>query len=317
MKLGRKEATRDAYGKTLAELGHIDERIVVLTADLAGSTKTSFFAKDFPQRFFNMGVAEANMMGVAAGLAMDGYRPFVSTFAVFATGKAWEQIRQVIAYPKVPVRIVATHAGVTVGEDGASHQMLEDINNMRGLPNITVIVPADAIEAGAVTKCIASYDDGPVYVRLSRAKFPLVNSETYNFELGKASILAAGSDISIFACGILVSVAIEAREQLMKEGISAEVINVSTIKPLDSETLLCSAKKTGAVITAEEHQIIGGLGSAVCELLASELPTRVLRVGVTDSFGQSGEAGELLSYYGLDVNGVVRAAHQLLENSNK
>lgn len=312
MNFERYEGTRDAYGETLAALGHEDERIVVLTADLAGSTKTSLFAKEHPKRFFNMGVAEADMMGVAAGLAMSGYRPFASTFAVFATGKAWEQVRQVIAYPNTPVRIVATHAGLTVGEDGASHQMLEDIANMRVLPNMTVIVPADAIEARAVTRFVAGYDEGPVYVRLARAKFPVILKEDHAFELGKVSTLAEGTDVSIFACGVMVSTALQARDKLAKEGISVEVVNVSTIKPLDKETLLTSAKKTGAVVTAEEHQVSGGLGSAVCELLSEELPTHVVRVGVHDRFGQSGSADALIAHYGLDTNGLITAIKQVL-----
>lgn len=314
MNFERYEGTRDAYGATLAALGHEDERIVVLTADLAGSTKTGLFAKEHPKRFFNMGVAEADMMGVAAGLAMSGYRPFASTFAVFATGKAWEQVRQVIAYPKVPVRIVATHAGLTVGEDGASHQMLEDIANMRVLPNMAVIVPADAIETRAVTRFVAGYDEGPVYVRLARAKFPVILKEDYAFELGKASTLAEGTDVSIFACGVMVSAAIQARDKLAKEGISVEVVNVSTIKPLDKETLLASSKKTGAVVTAEEHQVSGGLGSAVCELLSEELPTRVVRVGVHDRFGQSGSADALIAHYGLDTSGLLAAIKQVLHH---
>jgi len=312
MNFERYEGTRDAYGATLAALGHEDERIVVLTADLAGSTKTDLFAKEHPKRFFNMGVAEADMMGVAAGLAMSGYRPFASTFAVFATGKAWEQVRQVIAYPNTPVRIVATHAGLTVGEDGASHQMLEDIANMRVLPNMTVIVPADAIEARAVTRFVAGYDEGPVYIRLARAKFPVILKENYAFELGKASTLAEGTDVSLFACGVMVSTALQARDKLAKEGIFVEVVNVSTIKPLDKETLLTSAKKTGAVVTAEEHQVSGGLGSAVCELLSEELPTRVVRVGVHDRFGQSGSADALITHYGLDTSGLLAAIKQVL-----
>jgi len=304
--------TRDAYGETLAKLGHEDPRIVVLTADLAGSTKTSLFAKEHPDRFYNMGVAEANMIGAAAGLAMTGHRPFASTFAMFATGKVWEQIRQVVAYPSVPVRIVATHAGLTVGEDGASHQMLEDIANMRVLPNMKVIVPADAIETASAIRFVAGHDDGPVYVRLSRAPFPVIHDEGTAFRLGKAEVLGEGGDVTIVACGIMVSVAIEARERLAETGISAEVINASTIKPLDRETILASAAKTGAVVTAEEHQITNGLGSAVCELLSEERPTRVIRVGVDDRFGQSGNADALLAHYGLDVDGVVMAARQVL-----
>jgi len=308
----RMEGTRDAYGKTLARLGHEDPRIVVLTADLAGSTKTSVFAAEHPDRFFDMGVAEANMIGTAAGLAMSGYRPFVSTFAVFATGKVWEQIRQVVAYPKVPVRIVATHAGLTVGEDGASHQMLEDISNMRVLPNMRVLVPADAIEAEAATRFAASCDDGPIYVRLARAAFPVIHRDMVPFELGTAEILAEGCDVTFVACGVMVSVALEARGRLAEDGISAEVLNASTIKPIDAEAIVASAAKTGAVVTAEEHQIIGGLGSAVCEVLSEHRPTRVVRVGVDDRFGQSGAADVLLSHYGLDADGLVAAANQVL-----
>ena len=304
--------TRDVYGETLVELGQKDSRIVVLTADLAGSTKTGLFAAEHPDRFFNMGVAEANMIGTAAGFALSGYRPFVSTFAMFATGKVWEQIRQVVAYPKTPVRIVATHAGLTVGEDGASHQMLEDIANMRVLPNMSVIVPSDAVEAAGAIRFAASYDEGPVYVRLARAAFPVIHNEDHSFEFGSAEILAQGTDVTMAACGLMVSVALEAREVLAADGISVEVVNVSTIKPLDRETLLASASKTGVVVTVEEHQITNGLGSAVCELLAEELPTPVVRVGVDDRFGQSGNADALLAHYGLDVDGLVAATKQAL-----
>ena len=306
------EGTRDAYGVALAQLGHEDPRIVVLTADLAGSTKTAAFAAEHPDRFLNMGVAEANMLGTAAGLAMSGRRPFMSTFAVFATGKAWEQIRQVVAYPNVPVRIAATHAGLTVGEDGASHQMLEDIAIMRVLPNMRVIVPADAVEAAAATRFAASCDDGPIYLRLARAAFPVIHEEPFAFDLGRSAVLAEGSDVSFVACGVMVSVALEARDQLAEAGISAEVINASSIKPLDVETIVASAAKTGAVVTAEEHQITGGLGGAVSEVLAERHPTRVVRCGVDDRFGQSGNADALLSHYGLDVAGLVAAANQVL-----
>ena len=307
MGFDRLEGTRDAYGEELRRLGGIDPRIVVLTGDLAGSTKTSLFAKKYPDRFFDMGVAEANMVGTAAGLAMSGFRPFVSTFAVFAAGRVWEQVRQVVAYPNVPVRIVATHAGLTVGEDGASHQMLEDISNMRVLPNMKVIVPADSIEAAAATRFAAGYDDGPVYVRLARAPFPVIHHEPFEFELGRAEVLASGSDALIVACGVMVSVGLSARERLAAEGISVGVINSSSIKPLGEETILAEAEKVGLVVTAEEHQIAGGLGSAVCELLSERSPRRVVRVGVDDRFGQSGRAEELLSHYGLDVDGLVTA----------
>ena len=316
MMFATKRGTRDVYGETLAELGHQDPSIVVLTADLAGSTKTSIFAAEHPDRFYNMGVAEANMIGTAAGFALSGFRPFVSTFAMFATGKAWEQIRQVVAYPKTPVRIVATHAGLTVGEDGASHQMLEDIGNMRVLPNMSVIVPSDAIEAAGAIRFVAAHDDAPVYVRLARAPFPVIHDEDHTFEFGKAEILAQGTDVTIAACGLMVSVGLEAREVLAGDDIAAEVVNVSTIKPLDRETLLASAHKTGVVVTAEEHQIANGLGSAICELLSEELPTLVVRVGVDDRFGQSGNADALLTHYGLDVDGLVAATKHALSKTN-
>jgi len=304
--------TRDAYGKTLVELGASDPKIVVFTADLAGSTKTNLFAQEYPTRFYNMGVAEANMMGTAAGMAMSGLRPFASTFAMFATGKVWEQIRQVIAYPKVPVRIVATHAGLTVGEDGASHQMLEDLAIMRVLPNMRIIAPADAAETSAAIRVAASYDEGPIYVRLSREPFPVIHEDGVAFEFGKAAVEREGTDVTVVACGVMVSTAIEARSRLAAEDISVEVINASSVKPLDAETIVESARKTGAVVTAEEHQISGGLGSAVCELLAEELPTRVTRVGVDDRFGQSGRASDLLSHYGLDADGLVTGIKQIL-----
>lgn len=316
MMFATKRGTRDVYGVTLAELGRQDSSIVVLTADLAGSTKTNIFAAEHPDRFYNMGVAEANMIGTAAGFALSGFRPFVSTFAMFATGKVWEQIRQVVAYPNTPVRIVATHAGLTVGEDGASHQMLEDIGNMRVLPNMSVIVPSDAVEAVGIIRFVAAYDDGPVYVRLARAPFPVIHDEDHTFEFGKAEVLAQGTDVTIAACGLMVSVALEAREVLAGDGIAAEVVNVSTIKPLDRETLLTSAHKTGVVVTAEEHQIVNGLGSAICELLSEELPTLVVRVGVDDRFGQSGNAEALLAHYGLDVDGLVAATKQALSKAN-
>jgi len=310
-----KAGTRDAYGKTLAELGHEDPRIVALCADLSGSTKVADFAAEHPDRFLNMGVAEANMIGTAAGLAMTGLRPFVSTFAVFATGKVWEQIRQVVAYPKVPVRIVATHAGLTVGEDGASHQMLEDIAIMRVLPNMSVIVPADAVEAASAIRFAAGYDEGPLYVRLARAAFPVIHDDGYAFEFGVTRVVREGSDVTIAACGLMVSVALDAAERLAACDISVEVLNVSTVKPLDRETVLASAQKTGVVVTAEEHQITGGLGGAISELLSEERPTRVVRVGVDDRFGQSGNAEALLSHYGLDEAGLAAAAQHALSRN--
>ncbi|HEX6989206.1 MAG TPA: transketolase family protein, partial [Bacillota bacterium] len=287
--------------------------IVALTADLADSTRVSLFARRFPERFFNFGVAEANMMGVAAGMAMSGLRPFVSTFAMFAAGKPWEQIRQVIAYQRAPVRIVATHAGLTVGEDGASHQMLEDINNMRVLPDMAVVVPADAVEADRVTRWAATYDDGPVYVRLARANFPTVLDPDYRFTFGRAQVLRDGDDLTLFACGLMVAQACQAAEILEAEGISAEVVNVSTIKPIDVETITACAARTGRALTVEEHQIRGGLGSAVCEVLAEHHPVPVRRMGVDDQWGQSGEAYALIEHYGLTPRRIAAEARALLE----
>lgn len=312
----KKRSLRDAFGDALVECGEKDPRIVALSADLAGSTRTEPFAERFPERFFNMGVAEANMMGVAAGLAMSGLRPFTSTFAVFAAGKPWEQIRQVIAYQKAPVRIIATHAGLTVGEDGASHQMLEDINNMRVLPGMSVVVPADAVEAAAVTRWAAGYDDGPVYVRLARASLPTVLPDDYEFQFGKARILRDGSDVTLFACGSMVAQAYLAADELAHSGISAQVVNVSTIKPLDTETIIQCAAKTKCVLTVEEHQVTGGLGSAIAETLIENYPVRLRRIGVFDQWGQSGEAFELLAHYGLTPERIASEARSLLEGAD-
>lgn len=309
-------ATREAFGNALVEVGEKDERVVVLTADLGGSTQAAKFGKRFPNRYFNVGVAEANMMGIAAGLAQAGLKPFATTFAIFATGKAWEQIRQVIAYPNVPVRIVATHAGLTVGEDGASHQMLEDISNMRVLPNMAVIVPADAPETAAATQFLANYDAGPVYMRLGRAPFPVVHSAP-KFEFGKLDVLADGTDVVLFACGIMVSRALKARELLSGEGISAAVVNVSTVKPLDADGIVDWAQRCGAAVVAEEHQSAGGLGSAISELLAEECPIPIKRVAVRDKFGQSGPAEELLAHYGLTAEAMAMAAQAALAQSRK
>ncbi len=307
------EATRKAFGATLAELGAQDERIVVLTADLGGSTQVEKFGTQFPNRYFNIGVAEANMMGIAAGMAMAGLRPFATTFSVFATGKAWEQVRQVIAYPNVPVRIVATHAGLTVGEDGASHQMLEDISNMRVLPNMRVIVPADGPEAAAATRFVADLDDGPVYMRLARAAFPVVHNEEPAFSLGKLDALAEGSDVVLFACGVMVSRALEARDMLAGEGISAAVVNASTIKPLDVDGVLAWTRRCGCAVAAEEHQATGGLGSALAEVISEHHPVPLARVAVRDAFGQSGSAEELLVHYGLTADAMAQAARNVVQ----
>ena len=303
--VNRNEKTkiRDAYGEVLPQLGKEDEDIVVLTADLAGSTRTKYFGQEFPDRFFNVGITEANMMGMASGLAMEGKKPFVSTFSIFATGKPWEQIRQTIAYQSAPVRIVATHAGITVGEDGASHQIIEDVSNMRVLPNMKVVVPADALQTKEVIKTVGEDLDGPVYVRLARAAFPVVYEEC-DFELGRAEVLKEGNDVSIFAMGLMVSNSLDAAEILEEKGISAEVINVSTIKPLDSETIIDSVIKTGAAVTAEEHNVIGGLGSAISEVVSENEPVPLKRIGIQDRFGESGSAYELVDYFGLTAEDI-------------
>lgn len=298
-------ATREAYGKTLVELVE-NKDIVVLDADLAGATKTAMFKKACPERFFDMGIAEGDMMGTAAGLAVSGKIPFASTFAIFAAGRGFEQIRNSICYPNINVKIAATHAGVTVGEDGGSHQAIEDISLMRSLPNMVVLNPADAVEARQMVLAAAEYV-GPMYLRFGRAATPVIHDDSYKFELGKGEVVKEGKDVSIIATGIMVAKALEAAETLKAEGIDAEVINISTIKPLDNELVLASAKKTGKVVTAEEHSIIGGLGSAVCELLAEEHPVKVTRIGVKDCFGQSGSPAALLEHYGLTAADIVKA----------
>ena len=307
-----KTATRDAYGKALVELGGINDKIVVLDADLAAATKTGMFKKAYPDRFFDSGIAESNMMGVAAGLATTGYTVFASTFAMFAAGRAYEQVRNSIAYPHLNVKIGATHAGISVGEDGASHQCCEDIALMRVIPGMVIINPADDIEARAAVFAAAEYE-GPVYVRFGRLAVPRIFDESYKFELGKAVTLREGSDVTIIATGLMVNEAIEAAKALAEEGISAEVINIHTIKPLDKEAVIRSAAKTGAVVTAEEHSIIGGLGGAVAEALCeSGKPVPVVRLGVNDVFGRSGPAVELLHIYGLDAQNIVAKAKQAI-----
>ncbi|GFE56451.1 transketolase family protein [Geobacter sp. AOG1] len=304
-------ATRDAYGETLAELGGEDPRIVVLDADLSGSTKTGVFAKKFPERFFNMGIAEANMVGTAAGLAAVGKVPFVSTFAIFAVGRAWEQVRQSVAYPKANVKIVATHGGVTVGEDGGSHQSVEDVAIMRAVPNMTVIVPADGVETKAAIRAVAAYK-GPVYVRLGRNKVPTIFPADYRFEIGKGTELVAGTDLTFVTTGLMTAQAVAAAEQLKKEGVSARVVHIGTVKPLDQEIIVKAARETGAIVTAEEHSIVGGLGSAVAEVLAEQCPVPLKRVGVNDRFGTSGKAEELLKYFGLTAENLVETGRELL-----
>ena len=307
-----KTATRDAYGKALVELGGINDKVVVLDADLAAATKTGMFKKAYPEKFFDCGIAEGNMMGVAAGLASTGYTVFASTFAMFAAGRAYEQVRNSIAYPGLNVKIGATHAGISVGEDGASHQCCEDIALMRAIPGMTIINPADDVEARAAVLAAAEYE-GPVYMRFGRLAVPRIFDEDYKFEWGKAVVLNEGSDVTICATGLMVNEAIEAQKLLAAEGISAEIINVHTIKPLDAETITKSAAKTGAVVTAEEHSIIGGLGSAVAEAICeSGKPVPVVRLGVNDKFGKSGPAVELLHIYGLDAQNIVEKAKQAI-----
>ncbi len=298
------KATRDAYGETLLELGKKRSDIVALDADLSGSTKTSKFAKAFPDRFFNMGIAEQDMIGTAAGLALAGKIPFASTFAVFETGRAWDQIRLTVCYSNTNVKLVATHSGITVGEDGASHQALEDIALMRVLPNMNVIVPADATETASVINAVVDFK-GPVYVRLGRAKVPYVMPDDYKFTLGKAFVFHIGKDANIVAAGITVSMAKEAAEILSKDGIDTGVINMSTIKPLDEETLLSAAKSSKILVTAEEHSIIGGLGGAVCEFLSENCPIPVKRIGTQDTFGCSGNADDLLRLHGITTENIV------------
>ena len=294
----KKIATRESYGNALAELGAQNPNIVVLDADLAGATKTGVFKKAFPERHIDCGIAEGNMMGVAAGLATCGKIPFASSFAMFAAGRAFEQVRNSIGYPHLNVKIGATHAGISVGEDGATHQCNEDIAIMRTIPGMTIICPADDVEARAAVKAAAEYV-GPVYMRFGRLAVPVINDEAnYKFEIGKGITLKEGKDVTIIATGLEVNESLEAAKLLEADGISAEVINIHTIKPLDKELVVASAKKT--VVTVEEHSVIGGLGGAVAEALSEEAPTKMLRIGMMDKFGQSGPAKALIEYYGLD-----------------
>ena len=308
-------ATRDAYGAALKQLGTRDD-ILVLDADLAKATKTITFKKEFPEKFIDCGIAEGNMMGVAAGLATTGYTVFASSFAMFAAGRAFEQVRNSIAYPNLNVKIGATHAGISVGEDGASHQCCEDIALMRSIPNMVIINPADDVEAIAAVHAAVDHE-GPVYMRFGRLAVPRVNSEDYKFELGKGVLLKDGKDVTIVATGLMVNEALIAAETLKAEGIDARVINIHTIKPIDKEILVAAAKETGAIVTAEEHSIIGGLGSAVSEALAEEYPVPVVKLGVNDTFGKSGPALELLKIFGLDAENIVIKAKKAIELKNK
>ena len=305
-------ATRESYGRTLAELGAENPNIVVLDADLAGSTKTAVFGKAFPERHINCGIAEGNMMSVAAGLAATGKTVFASSFAMFASGRAYEQIRNSIGYPHLNVKIGASHAGISVGEDGATHQCNEDFAIMRSIPGMVVICPSDDVEACAAVRAAAEYD-GPVYLRLGRLAVPVFNDpETYKFEMGKGVVMKEGTDVSIFATGLEVNEALDAAKLLEADGINAEVINIHTLKPIDTELVAASAKKTGKVVTVEEHSIIGGLGSAVCEALAETVPTPVLRIGVQDVFGESGPAKALIAKYGLDAESIYKKVKEYL-----
>ncbi len=305
-KIGMKIATRESYGNALVEVGKEHEDLIVLDADLAGATKTSIFKKAFPERHWDIGIAEANMTGIAAGLAACGKVPFISSFAMFAAGRNFEQVRNSVGYPRLNVKIGATHAGISVGEDGATHQCLEDIALMRTIPGMVVINPADDVEARAAVH--AAYDYvGPVYLRFGRLAVPVFNDEaTYRFEFGKGIVLKEGSDVTIFATGLCVKETLEAEKLLEKDGIDAEIINIHTIKPIDRELVVKSAVKTGKVVTVEEHSVIGGLGSAVCDVLCEEAPTRVLKIGINDVFGESGPALELLHKYELDAEGIYR-----------
>lgn len=299
-----KKATREAYGEALVELGKINENVVVLDADLSGSTKTSVFKKAFPERHFNVGIAEADLIGTAAGFAACGKTAFASTFAMFAAGRAFEQIRNTVAYPKLNVKIAPTHAGISVGEDGGSHQSVEDIAIMRAIPGMVVLSPADATETKKMVFAAAEYD-GPVYIRMGRLEVPVLFDDNYDFQIGIANTLRDGKDVTIAATGLMVAEALKAAEELEKEGISVRVINVGTIKPLDGETILKAAQETKFIVTAEEHSVIGGLGSAVSEFLSEVHPTKVKKVGIYDKFGQSGTGEELLQKYELTAEKLI------------
>ena len=311
-----KESTRVEYGKTLVKLGEEYPDIVVLDADLSGSTQTHHFAKAFPERFFNLGVAEQDLIGTAAGLAVGGKIPFASTFAMFATGRAWEQIRQTIAYANLNVKIVASHGGVTVGEDGGSHQAIEDLALMRILPNMVVLVPADGPQTRAMVRWAVSYP-GPVYIRTGRMAVPVIYDDSYQFQLGRGSILREGRDVTLIGLGIMVQACLEAARLLEAQGIEAQVLNLACLKPLDWELLVDAAQRTGAVVTAEEHLVTGGLGSAVCEVLSERWPTPVRRIGLRDIFGISGKPELLLKHYGLTPEDIQEAALKVMAQKER
>ena len=310
----KKIATRESYGSELTAIGRDYPNVVVLDADLTKSTKTCVFQKEFPERHINCGIAEANMASIAAGLATTGKIPFMSSFAMFAAGRCFEQIRNSIGYPHLNVKIGATHAGVTVGEDGATHQCIEDIALMRAIPGMIVMNPSDDVEARACLRAAVEHE-GPVYMRFGRSAVPVINDyPEYKFEIGKGTIVKEGKDVTIVATGVCVDSANKAAEKLAAEGIDAEVINICTIKPLDGELIAASARKTGKVVTVEEHSVIGGLGSAVCDALAELAPTPVKKIGVQDVFGQSGTADQLMAFYGLDAEGVYKTTKEFLAN---
>lgn len=308
----RKIATRESYGEALAELGKSHDNIVVLDADLSGATKTAIFQKEFPDRHINCGIAEANMIGVAAGLATEGYVPFASSFAMFAAGRAFEQVRNSVGYPHLNVKIGATHAGISVGEDGATHQCNEDIALMRTIPGMTIINPADDVEAKAAVK--AAYEmDGPVYMRFGRLAVPVINDRPdYQFEIGKGIVLKEGTDVALIATGLCVSAALDAAQMLEKDGVSAKVVNIHTIKPIDEELLISCANTCKKIVTVEEHSVIGGLGGAVAEVLSEKAPVPMKRIGIQDTFGESGPAVELLEKYGLDGKGIYEKVKEFL-----
>lgn len=304
MKLDKKIATRESFGKALAELGKKNKDVVVLTADLAGATKTSLFEKEFPERFINVGIAEQNMMGIASGLATCGKIPFTSTFAMFAAGRAYDQIRNGIAYPNLNVKICATHSGITVGEDGATHQMLEDLSLMRTIPNMTVLCTSDDTQTKWAVNEIANIE-GPVYLRLARVATPVIYDENEKFEIGKMVQIGDGIDATIFATGVMVSEAIKAKQELEKENIHIRVIDVHTIKPIDKQMIIKCANETKKIITIEDHSIIGGLGSSICEVLSEECPSKVIRMGIQDRFGKSGTAEQLIKYFKIGYEAIM------------
>ena len=312
---GKTSSIRKAFGKTLTHAGELNKNLVVLDADLACSTQTKIFQEQYPERFFDCGIAEQDMIATAAGLAAAGKTVFAASFAVFATGRTYDQIRNSVCYSNLDVKIIGTHGGITVGEDGATHQALEDISLMRGLPNMSVIIPADCKECEEVIKYAATHK-GPMYIRIARSNVPDIFDESYNFDINKAKVICEGSDITLFTNGETLSEAIIAAQELKKDNISVRVLNVPVIKPLDRKTIIESAKKTKFVITVENHSIIGGLGTAICEALSEEYPTKVYRIGIEDEFGQSGEANELLKYYGLDSESITNKIKELYKKES-